>query len=73
MKVAASRKRSIVRRMIGLSNARASRFQHSRPAFAQSIARPEIQIGFVRPTPDALSFDQTVISHLLQIVFDACR
>ena len=41
--------------------------------FDQSIARSEIQIGFVRPTPDALSFDHTVVSHLLQSVFDARR
>ena len=30
-------------------------------------------IGLVRSTPDALSFDQTAVSHLLQIVFDARR
>jgi hypothetical protein len=38
-----------------------------------SIARSEIQIGFVRSTPDALSLNHAVVSHLLQIVFDARR
>jgi hypothetical protein len=37
------------------------------------IARPEIQIDFVRSAPDALSFDHAVVSHVLQTVFDARR